>query len=166
MFCNAGKLWLHKMGTVARVLLDCSPKIERLPITGPAIGIEKGFVDKGYFVAGTEFSLILPDPTLIIKEDGYFDGVFDSLPVAKLVVFLAERGSCDWNLTALLELTWKLFFIYEENVSLFNLEREVDFIGDKDVIIPLLLGVFSITDLLMFLGPAVDNIDFIGPLFN
>jgi hypothetical protein len=51
-------------------------------------------------------------------------------------------------------------------VSLFNLEREVDFIGDKDVIIPLLLGVFSITDLLMFLGPAVDNIDFIGPLLN
>jgi hypothetical protein len=51
-------------------------------------------------------------------------------------------------------------------VSLFNLEREVDFIGEHDNIIPLLLGVFSITDLLMFLGPAVDKIDFIGPLLN
>jgi hypothetical protein len=95
MFCNAGKLCLPKVGTVARVLLDYSPRIERLPITGPAIGMEKGFVDRGCFAAGTEFSLILPDPILIIKEEGYFEGVFDNLPVAKLVVFLAERGSCD-----------------------------------------------------------------------
>jgi hypothetical protein len=57
--------------------------------------MEKGFVDKGCFTAGREFSLILPDPTLIIKEEGYFEGVLDSLPVAKLVVFFAERGSCD-----------------------------------------------------------------------
>ena len=32
--------------------------------------------------------------------------------------------------------------------------------------IPLLLGVLSITDLLMLLDPVVDNIDFIGPLLN
>jgi hypothetical protein len=66
----------------------------------------------------------------------------------------------------LLELIWKLFFIYEENVSLFNLDWEVDFIGDKVKFIPLLLGVLSITDLLMFLDPVVDNIDFIGPFLN
>ena len=95
MFCNAGKLCLPKVGKVARVLVECSPRIERLPITGPAKGMEKGFVDKGCFTAGREFSLILPDPTLIIKEEGYFEGVLDSLPVAKLVVFFAERGSCD-----------------------------------------------------------------------
>ena len=59
-----------------------------------------------------------------------------------------------------------LFFIYEENVSLFNLEMEVDFIGDKVSIIPLLLGVLSITDLLMFLGPVVDKIDLIGPVLK
>ena len=64
------------------MLLDCSPRILRLPIIGAAIGIEKGLVDKGCFAAGTEFSLTLPDPTLIIKEDGYLDGVLESLPVA------------------------------------------------------------------------------------
>jgi hypothetical protein len=95
MFCSAGKLCLPIVGTVANVLLDCSPRIERLPTTGPAKGIEKGFVDKGYLAGGTEFSLILPDPAFIINEEGYFEGVFESLPVAKLVVFLAERGSCD-----------------------------------------------------------------------
>jgi len=37
---------------------------------------------------------------------------------------------------------------------LFNLDvTEVDFIGDKLSVIPLLLGVFSITERLLFLGP-------------
>ena len=93
MFCNAGKLCLPKVGTVASVLLEYSPRIERLPIIGAAKGIEKGFVDIDCLATGTEFSLILPDPALITNEEGYFEGVFDSLPVAKLVVFFAERGS-------------------------------------------------------------------------
>lgn len=39
------------------------------------------------------------------------------------------------------------FFIYEENVSLFNLEViDPDFIGDKLRVIPPLLGVLRYTD--------------------
>jgi hypothetical protein len=84
MLCKDGKLYLPEAAaTCTSGVFEWSPNIERLPITGAAIGIEKGLVDKGCFSDGTAFSFILPDPTpFVMNEEGYLEGVFDSLPVA------------------------------------------------------------------------------------
>ncbi len=66
-------------------MLVCSPNIERRPMMGPAKGIENGFVDNYCLTdvtVGAAFSLIFPEPILAINDEGYFEGVFDSLPVA------------------------------------------------------------------------------------